>query len=241
VEYLFSTKHGNLNFTVTVEGAGPVTKFLAAGNYRADELTSTLKKLLEEIDTNLFASLDTVTGKLTIGHKGNVRFTFDGASNNPVVAERPKEWGIGYNIGMRQRIVTSTNAFDVNGNPIQAIIAPAVIRIQPAPYYLLQLLIPEQVEALTHQLPKGGSIPAFAKVVLRESWYYLQFDDNSNFLRKEFTFLTPVNLSTIRMRLLDAYGNPVEIFDMDWSATLEIYEVTNAKQYNAIGYGYARN
>ena len=242
VEYLFSDKHGNLNFGLSVNGGPVETRSLSPGNYRVDELTTAMDALLKDIDPAMYASLDTITGKLTIGRTGALPFTFYGESNNATVAARVKEWGLGYNLGYRKRVVlASDTGVDPVGNPSIVATPLAVVRVQPAPYYLLQLLIPEQVEAITHQLPGGGSVPAFAKVVLRESWYYLQFDDNSNFLRKEFTFLTPVNLSTIRMRLLDAYGTPVEIFDMDWSATLEIYEVTNAKQYNAIGYGYARN
>jgi hypothetical protein len=237
VEYLFSEKHGNLNFAVTLGGGAPVSLTIDAGNYTAVELAAALQDVLvAEFGVGFTVSVSTITGKLTIAHP-TLPFTFYGASLNGTIAARPKEWGLGYNLGMRQRVVTATAA-TVGGYEIVPI---AIVRIQPSPYYLLQLLIPEQVEATTHQLLGGGSVPAFAKLVLRENWYYLQFDDGSNMLRKEFTFLTPVNVSTIRMRLLDAYGVPVQIFDLDWSATLEIYEVTNAKQFNAIGKTYTRN
>jgi hypothetical protein len=241
VEYLFSDKHGNLNFTVTLGGGSPVTLTIDAGNYTATELAAAIQGALTA-GTNppgfsdFVAGVNANIGKLTIAHP-SLPFTFYGASSNATIAARPKEWGLGYNIGMRQRVVSSTV---VAGGGF-AIVPIAIVRIQPSPYYLLQLMIPDQVEATTHQLPQGGSVPAFAKLVLRENWYYLQFDDNSNLLRKEFTFLTPVNVSTIRMRLLDAYGVPVQIFDLDWSVSLEIYEVTNAKQFNAIGKTYSRN
>jgi hypothetical protein len=232
VEYLFSARHGNLTFAIADASGAKQSFEIPEGNYTADQLVTEINGLISAWNASMTATLDDYSGKLTITHSGGKPFVFYGASDNAMIAARFKEWGLGYNLGFRKRVVESV-AGVVEG--------VAVVRIQPAPYYLLQLLIPDQVEAITHQLPGGGSVPAFAKVVLRESWYYLQFDDNSNFLRKEYTFLTPVNLSTIRMRLLDAYGDPVDIHDMDWSATLEIYEVTNAKQYNAIGYGYARN
>lgn len=235
VEYLFSEKHGNLNFTVTL-GVTTKTMEIPSGNYTAVELAAEIEsKLQAEFSTDFTVEIDPNSGKMKISNTSS-SFTFSGVSTNGTIAARPKEWGLGYNIGMRQRTMTS-----VFTNPGYEIVPQAIVRIQPSPYYLLQLLIPEQVEAITHQLPGGGSVPAFAKLVLRENWYYLQFDDGSNLLRKEFTFLTPVNVSTVRMRLLDAYGVPVQIFDLDWSASLEIYEVTNAKQYNAIGKTYARN
>lgn len=237
VEYLFSEKHGNLNFTVTLGGGAPVTMALAAGNYTATELATELQSALTTgVDGSFTVTVYPNTGKLVIAHP-TTTFTFYGASTNGTIAARPKEWGLGYNLGMRQHVVSATVAAG-GGYEIEPI---AIVRIQPSPYYLLQLLIPEQVGGIVHQLPNGDSVQAFAKLVLRENWYYLQFDDGSNMLRKEFTFLTPVNVSTVRMRLLDAYGVPVQIFDLDWSASLEIYEVTNAKQYNAIGKTYARN
>lgn len=236
VEYLFSNKHGNVNFTVTLGGGSPVSMTIDDGNYTATELATAIQNALTtDVDAAFTVTVNTITGKLVINHP-TLPFTFYGASSNPTIAARPKEWGLGYNLGMRQQVVSSKVA--ASGYEIVPV---AIVRIQPSPYYLLQLLIPEQVEATTHQLPQGGSVPAFAKLVLRENWYYLQFDDGSNMLRKEFTFLTPVNVSTVRMRLLDAYGVPVQIFDLDWSASLEIYEVTNAKQFNAIGKTYTRN
>jgi hypothetical protein len=101
-------------------------------------------------------------------------------------------------------------------------------------------MIPDQVQTLSHRTEDGSSVPAFAKIVLRNDWYHLQFDDGGNLMRKEYTYATPVNVAYIRARLLDAYGRTVDLMDMDWSFTLELYEVTGQRTRDRILDGVAR-
>lgn len=234
-EHLFSLKNGNLNFSVSVDGAVPTELTIVAGNYTTTEMVTELQAVLQDLDANFTVGLDLVSGKL-IFYNSAKPFTIWWASNDPAIAVLRREWGLGYNLGFREKVVSSTT-----GAAPYTMTAVSVIRVQPAAYYLLQLLIPEPVENITHRLGNGTSIKAFAKLILRENWYHLQFDDNSNLLRKEFTFLTPVNVSSVRMRLLDPYGRLVRIFDMDWSATLEFYEVKNSRTYHAIQQSYGRS
>lgn len=234
VEYLFSGKNGNLNFSVSV-GGGPIQNLtIEAGNYRSTEMVVELQAVLQDAFGAAFTvGLDLVSGKLTFTH-ATQPFQIWWASSDPAIATQRREWGLGYNLGFREKVVTSVGSGPYTMTPT------SILRVQPAAYYLLQLLIPEPVEAISHRLADGTSIPVFAKLVLRENWYHLQFDDNSNLLRKEYTFLTPVNVASVRLRLLDPYGRLVRIFDMDWSATLEFYEVKNSRTYHAIQQSYAR-
>ena len=236
VEYLFSCKNGNLNFTVTV-GATTKTLAITPGNYRQTDMAAEMAAVLNSaagFGAGAFAvAVDVVTGLISIQKvAAPLGFTIAWQSDVQRIAERRTEWGLGYYLGFRSRTVSSTAAGLMKG--------VAIVRMQPAAYYLLQLMIPDQVEAITHRLQSGASIPAFGKLVLRDSWYHLQFDDNSNLVRKEYTFLTPINVSSVRARLLDAYGEPVDLADLDWSMTLEFYEVTNSRTANVIGRAYER-
>ena len=241
VEYVFSAKNGNTSFAVSVNGGAPTVLTIEQGNYRSTEMVTELQDVLQAFDPLFIVGLDIVSGKITIYHQ-NKPFQIWWASDQPLIAAQRREWGLGYNLGFREKIVSSVLDPDlVTPFPLRQSMTPiSLLRVQPAPYYLLQLLIPEPVDVITHRLLDGTSIPVFAKLILRENWYHLQFDDNSNLLRKEYTFLTPVNVSTVRMRLLDPYGRLVRIFDMDWSATLELYEVTNARTYHAVQQSYGR-
>jgi hypothetical protein len=235
VEYLFSAKNGNLNFSVSLDGAAPVPVTIQAGNYRSTDMATELQAVLQDAfgPVGFTVGVDLISGKIIIVHS-SLPFRIWWASDQPAIANQRREWGLGYNLGFREKVVTAT------GTGPYTMTATSVLRVQPAAYYLLQLLIPEPVEAITHRLADGTSIPVFAKLVLRENWYHLQFDDNSNMLRKEYTFLAPVDINTVRLRLLDPYGRLVQIFDLDWSVTLELYEVKNARTYHAIQQTYAR-
>jgi len=239
VEYLFSAKNGNVNFAVSVNGAAPVTVEITQGNYRSTEMVTELQNVLQDVDPKFTVGLNLVSGKISIYHEDKP-FQIWWASDQTAIAALRREWGLGYNLGFREKVVSSV-ADPTVALPLQQSMTPvSILRVQPAAYYLLQLLIPEPVEAITHRLADGTSLPVFAKLVLRENWYHLQFDDNGNLLRKEYTFLTPVNISTVRLRLLDPYGRLVRIFDMDWSATLELYEVKNSRTYHAVQQSYGR-
>jgi hypothetical protein len=230
VEYLFSCKNGNLNLTLTV-GVSTVALTITPGNYRQNDMAAELAAVLTGAGLGAFSvAVDTVTGLLSI--QGPAPFTIAWQSDVQRIAERRTDWGLGYYLGFRSRTVSSSAAGLMRG--------VAIVRLQPAPYYLLQLMIPDQVEAITHRLEGGASIPAFGKLILRDDWYHLQFDDNSNLLRKEYTFLTPINVASVRARLLDAYGDVVDLADLNWSLTLEFYEVANSRANHVISKSYAR-
>lgn len=232
VEYLFSCKNGNLNLTLTV-GATSVSLAITPGNYRQNEMAAELAAVLTGAGLGAFSvAVDTVTGLVNIQKNDGAAFTIAWQSNVQRIANRRTDWGLGYYLGFRSRTVSSSASGLMKGT--------AILRLQPEAYYLLQLMIPDQVEAITHRLEGGSSIPAFGKLILRDDWYHLQFDDNSNLLRKEYTFLTPVNVASVRVRLVDAYGEVVDLADLNWSLTLEFYEVTNSRANHVISKSYAR-
>jgi hypothetical protein len=222
VEHVFSAKNGNLSFRLkmaTDADFGPPIS-IAAGTYTETEIVAALSVAL-----GVGFTVSVVDGRLTITH-ATTSFTLRLGSANPTIAGRAKDWGIGYPLGFRDQEVTG-----------QTVVAPCPMTLGSAAYYLLQLLIPEQVSSFIHVATGVGSIPAFAKVILRDA---RPFDDGANLVRKEFTFLTPMNLYAVRVRLLDAYGQPVDLCCRDWSLTLELYEVTNQRTYDRIGEGYGR-
>ena len=215
VEPVFSAKNGNLSFRLQV-GAGPeVVCAIPAGTYTEATLVTALGAALGADFT-----VTVVDGRLTITSVSASVFTLRLGSTVSDIADRPKDWGIGYPLGFRTQEVTG-----------QTVVAPCPMTLEPAAYYLLQLMIPDQVTSFVHVLAGTGSIPVFAKVILREP---RPFDDGANLVRKEFTFLTPVNLYAVRVRLLDAYGRPVDLCCRDWSLTLELYEITSQHTRAAI-------
>lgn len=221
VEYLFSECHGNLSIQVDSSGSGYETVSIFPGNYQPCDLISTLQTALADLDPSFNVMILKTTGTLCI--TSPYPFTVNPVSSDTTIASRPNYWGLGYYLGFRQKgpLVASFDA-DLG---LYTLCGTAVVLLQATPYYLLQVWAPDQMEILTHRVGTGASIPAFAKLVLRDGFYTIQFVDNSDFMRKEMTFVSPTNISQLRLKLVDPFGAPVDLRGMDWSATFEFYEL----------------
>jgi hypothetical protein len=236
VEKMFSTAHGNLNFSVFFDASGSwVDGVIPSGNYNDIQLVDELEEALQVINPNFRVSVDVLTGIITITN--TKPFQFSGVSSNLTISNRRSHWGLGYYLGFREK-TSQVSQVDASGNHFVA--GNTVILIQQTPYYLLQLQCPDYVEQIMHRTDYNGWIPAFAKLVLRDDAYVLQFVDTSDWIRKEYTFLTPVNVSALRVRLVDPYGEPVDMRNMDWSMTFELYEVVNSRTFQHLSMSYDR-
>jgi len=144
---------------------------------------------------------------------------------------------MGYSLGFRSVKVTSTY---VAASGMNSITGTSVINVQPNTYYLLQLHCPDSVVNVYHRLYNDHYIEAFAKLVLKDNAYQIQYDDSSNLLRKENTFLAPITIPFFQLRLLNPWGAQVNMLAADWSVTLEVTEVVNSNTYNEYSMTYSR-
>lgn len=226
VESMFSCAHGNLTFDLSTDnGLTWVTSApIADGNYTPAALVAEVNAILGS------------NGSLALFTDGHVELTLDSGvwlrwtSTVATIAARPTYWGLGYYLGFREQIcypgVTA---------------AASIVMTDPNAYYLIQLLTPDPLESLQHRLYDGSWVGAFAKVVLRGGGYRaMEFDDGGNMLRKEFTFLSPTNITNLRIRVLDPFGEIVNLHDVNWSLTLELYEVVNSRVYSTIAETFQR-
>ena len=238
VAYTFSLQNGNTTFAVKL-GASPVfvkCTPIPDGNYNLSQLTNAIQTSLQIFHSGFLVSFNSVSGQMTIENT-SLPFEIYLASYDENISSRPTDWGIGYNLGFRETtvkaVLSSGTTYFVRGT--------GVLSIQPAPYYLLQLECPDAIENVIHPLLCDSFITAFAKVILKDNAYAYNFDDNSNLVRKEFTYLAPHTLPYFNLRLVDVWGKTVNMQDSDWSVTLEITEVVNSKTYAKISNTYSRN
>jgi predicted Rdx family selenoprotein len=229
VAYVFSVAAGNINFTV-VDICGGVTTALdiSEGNYTAPELAAAITAAME-IDVSGACVYDPIGNRFSFVNTGGGAYSVALQSSDAVVAARPKDWGLGYNLGFRGHLVT------VVSSPVTATASPS---LGPPAYLLLQLQCPDMMENTLHRLADGSFVQALAKVVLRPGigggFYEVQYDDVRNGLRKENVFVRPTAMTQLRIRLLDAYGVVVDMGDTDWSMTLEFTEVVSLGVANAL-------
>jgi NADPH-dependent 7-cyano-7-deazaguanine reductase QueF-like protein len=234
VEYLFSEQYGNITMAVGVGTANfRAMKPLVAGNYTSSELSSTIDANLKLLHSGFSCTITGANGQCTIRNTA-VPFELYTFSFDEKIAKRKTYWGLGYYLGFRQGRISSK----VNADGSHSVTGTSVVNIQQNQYYILQLFYPDPIVNVTHRLGQKDFLEAFAKVVLKDGYFTISFDDNSNLMRKEYTFLAPVTISEFKIKLLNPYGEPVNMLHVDWSVTLEITEVVNSKTYMKLSNTY---
>ena len=238
VEHNFSASRGNDTFSIKIANG---VRFIQsgrvpAGNYTASTLVAAIQRLLQNIHSSFTCVLNPISGFITISNSV-IPFIIDFSSLISDIANRPTHWGLGYYIGFRETIVTSvynatTSTYSVSTG--------SVINVQGTPYYLIELKCPDKVVNVTHRTGSDSYVDAFAKIVLKDNYYQLQFDDGSNLMRKEYTFISPVSIPFFQLSILDPWGKLVNMLDADWSVTLEVTEIVNSNTYKQLAMGFQK-
>jgi hypothetical protein len=238
VEYVFSLENGNTTFAVRLAANTTFVKCnpIPDGNYTSAKLVTAIESSLKNIHNGFTVTFNPTNGKISINNS-SLTFEIYLQSYNKEIASRPADWGIGYRLGFRRGKI---QAVALPAGAGFGIIGEALLSLSAAPYYLLQLECPEAIENVTHPLLDDDYLSAFAKVILKDNFYTYQFDDNQNLVRKEFTYLAPHSIPFFTVRLVNAWGDTVNMQLMDWSLTIEVTEVVNSKTYAAISNTYAR-
>lgn len=132
--------------------------------------------------------------------------------------DRPNDWGLGYALGFRSTLYGMGSRYLAE--------APPDVHIDP--YILISV---NDYECFQQN---SGSIGvfAFAKLIIHEDKYNIIFADESSIYTREYIFGQPTNIAKFHIRLLDMYGEELEMRKTNISLSFEISEITNAKIYN---------
>jgi len=230
VAYVFAVAAGNTAFSVEVGGVR--TRYdISEGNYTPAELAAAVDAVLP---LGFDVSFNSITDRITVSSTVPATlYLYD--VTQPAIYERPRDWGLGFNMGFR-KVGAVPGAVVVSG-PVVAVSPP--LTASPS-YMLLQLQCPDLLDNTVHRIADGSYVNALAKLVLRSGSYKIQYDDGGNLLRKETMFAKPTTLTQLRIRLLDAYGNIVNMADTDWSMTFQVTEVVSSCQYAELNRAYGR-
>jgi len=119
---------------------------------------------------------------------------------------------LGYMLGFRKNIYTCNNNY--TSESVVNIVGDDYIFLRINDYGIIYN------DNLTYKL--------LAKIIINKNKGTTIFDNQANFLSKEYIFKKPVNISTLKIELYDSYGNLLCMDGQDFSATLEvgkIYEI----------------
>jgi len=249
---VFSVNRGNLSFKVKAYDILGIPRELKIsimpGNYTAGELLTQIQTQLDTNFKNAFGifmniTVDSYTARVTFTHLGvaNVPilpttvptdsarpFILDFTSETLSDMTRNHNFGLGYNLGFRNRGYKVTNVVTVNGIDTITITSEGCIDIVGDTYAFLCINDYHTVDQKTND----DYIQCLAKIIIREDKYSVIYDDGSSLLSNEIIFPSPVDINILNVKLIDMYGEVLELCGMNFSFSLEITEVLNTMLYD---------
>lgn len=139
-------------------------------------------------------------------------------------------YGIGYNLGFRKKI------YEINPNVVLpnvvlpnvvSIVSEACIDVVGNGYWFLAV---DDFTSIQQQTTRN-TFECLAKIVLKKPKGEVLFMDSRDLQANDIIFPSPIDITQIRIRLVDPFGNVVDLNNMDFSFSVEFTEVMNTKLY----------
>ena len=254
VWYDFSkANYSNTSFTITAADISSnlrtVTILIADGNYTNSTLISAIQTALTtQLQTpyGMFFSIlqDPISSKVSIIFRGNAA---PGAPNptqtatpfniqfltNPLLKAQPFNYGLGYNLGFLIKDISGTTIYDTSGTINSYIVqGTSLINTSPDNYIFLAI---NDYNTVEQQINKT-TFSTLAKIIVNTAKNETIYDDGRNLLSNDIIYPSPVDLKQIKVRLLNTYGQPLDLVNSNFSFSLEITEVANVKMYDCLLY-----
>ena len=75
-------------------------------------------------------------------------------------------------------------------------------------------------------------IQCLAKILVKQNENGIIFDDGYTVLSNDIIFPRPIDMKQVRIRLMDMYGETIDLHNLNFSISLEISEVMNIQLYD---------
>ena len=245
-EFSYANCH-NTYFTICATDSSGVLRStqitIPDGNYTAVDLCVTIQNLLNaqvQVPYGIFISVvpNPINLKTTFIHNGvgPVGAVAPTKSASPFVLNfkvpelcyQPFNWGLGYNLGFMNTYYNVTHVYDTSGAFTRySQTSESLIMVVCDPYILLCVDDLHGVDTKTGT----GYTQCLAKIIVREDKNNIVYDDGSTLLSNDVVFPSPVDFTTIKIKLVDGYGRPLDMNYLNFSFSLELTEVMNTKMY----------
>lgn len=217
--YALSSSRGNTSFTITYS-LNTYTITIPDGNYSGTTVAAAINSAITTLIGNplvgLVVSYNADTHQIVFNGLGNYTLTFPTSNTNAYGN------GIGYNLGFIKMQYALASTLTVLGSDV----APDLIQ---DPYIFLSI---NDWNLLDQQSYGQTTFQAFSKIQLPASKNTIVFDNNyTNSSTKEYFFQQPTNLQRIEVKLLDLYGNYLDMRNASVSFTIEVKEIYNVAAY----------
>ena len=204
--------NNNNKFKIIVKGNSHEI-IMGDGNYTSNTLIQFIAKKLEDINTssiNIEFDINVINGKFYF--RGNVDFSLDFSRTGNQEYE-----GFKYYMGYSEDYYTGQQEYN----------AESVVNVNPLSYFFLKINDIENISDL-----KVSN--AFTKITTGVGIYNYIFVGGTDYNSKDKVFRSPINLSKFDFELVDYLGNEINLFNNDFSFTLELGYIYDKKLYQEI-------
>jgi hypothetical protein len=230
----FTAVRRSIQFVLDVSAGGPPgstgtnTITIPEGNYGAADMEDILNA--EFAAYSITVTWNETRGRFTFQNaSGSSPFGFSINTSQPTTGTyaRPIAYGLGYYLGFTRGVHTAAQL--APGGPY-ILVSNVCANFAGDRYVFLKV---NDFDCVT-QTTEENDFTALAKVVLREPKNYMAFDDYASQHIKEVVFHNPRDLTRFHVRVLDPWGDPVDLCSAEFSFSLELLEVKNHSLFNAM-------
>jgi hypothetical protein len=221
----FTALRRNVSFTVLI-GSTSYSITIPDGNYTASDMEAALQTAIDAVVSpagTITVVWDEISGFFTFSST-TTQFTIGLPTSPSNYYDRPFAYGLGYYLGF------------TSGPHASSTVSPYTVRSDICanfardPYVFLKV---NDFDCVT-QTVGDNDFTALAKIVLREPKNYMAFDDYASQHIKEVVFQNPRDLARFHVRVLDPYGEPVDMCSAQISFSLEVLEIQNHTLYDTV-------
>jgi hypothetical protein len=223
----FTALRRNVSILVTLGGVSRIIT-IANGNYTAGDMEAALQEGLDAAFTpagTISVTWDEITGLFTFT---STSATFSIGLGTGTYYDRPFAYGLGYYLGFSYNGGSEHTATLSGGT--YTLTSDTCANFAGDPYVFLKV---NDFDCVVQNVGEND-FHALAKIVLREPKNYMAFDDYASQHIKEVVFQSPRDLSRFHVRILDPYGEPVDMCSAQISFSLEVLEIQNHTLYDTV-------
>jgi len=212
VWYVFSSTARNNFFHVN-----GVTITIPDGNYTSAEMELTLTTQLKaELDDTYYATVSPITGCVAI-------FSTSSFSINFGVSGLPLYQTCGWTLGFRKEAYTMSASYQGEGSYGASFDNYVFVDVDDFQSNFLTDAVVSVTQGLNGQpFYLGNTI--MARIPITTNANTIMFNNGADMLFKTREYFGPVKLERLRIRILNKYGNVVDMNQNDYSISLEINE-----------------
>jgi hypothetical protein len=214
--YRFCTAKHNTNFFLIDENGIEHEIVIQEGNYSQTQM---INEISSKLPSGFDISHNTINNKVTISSSGGENFSLN---FNPCEIPRDTHYGLGYWLGYREKQYSGDSSYTTESLLDTFLESYLFVEVN-------DFNVSDSYPVVSYTENSIINTKILGKILVRSDRNEITFDDNSDFLERRRIYRGPVDIERLRIRILDAFGETIDLNKVDVSLTLELNIIINSE------------